>query len=124
MSFWVPCLSVSDEVFVMCHFGIVSLLLNDIKGCLFCWVPFVLGSIMWVRKQVLPKCFCFSFSYELMSRLYSYWKRHHFHTAIGTQIWCKGSLFIRGNNNLVFCVSIYENYLCLLGIYLIMVSFI
>ena len=38
-----PYLSISVEIFVVCHFCKVSLFSNDIKGCLFCWVLFFLS---------------------------------------------------------------------------------
>ena len=40
---WLSYLSILSGVFVMCHFCIVPLFSNGIKGYFFCWVPFLLG---------------------------------------------------------------------------------
>ena len=40
---WVSYLSILGGVFVKCHFCKVPLFSNGIKGCFFCWVPFLLG---------------------------------------------------------------------------------
>ena len=40
---WVLYLSILGGVFVICHFCKVPLFSNGIKGCFFCWVPFLLG---------------------------------------------------------------------------------
>ena len=52
---WVPYLSISGGIFLLCYFCCVMryfckvpLFSNDIMGCLFCWVPSLLDVITWV----------------------------------------------------------------------------
>ena len=40
---WASCLCTSGGVYIMCHFYKVPLFSNSIKGCLFCWVSFLLS---------------------------------------------------------------------------------
>ena len=40
---WVSYLSILGGIFVKCHFRKVPLFSNGIKGCFFCWEPFLLG---------------------------------------------------------------------------------